>query len=398
MSLFTKQLGLAAYFLQFTFLGITLFPLLAQSKISPKAEIASEKTKPLFKYMDETANLIFELQKYSTSLETFNNPKNQKAISKILSGLEKKSLNISKHTDTSTTAYRLSSEALTKHLRELNRLYNNGSRVYARWMSLSTPQLCASCHSQLPDRASHLWNLQEKDLIGTTIERADLLFSTWNYDGALKKYDELIRNYPSKLSSDPLELERALNKKLATFLRVKREIKNALSSFETDLLNKKLPESVVEKLKNWIVAIKNIEKTDKESKEMLEPKNLLKFISKTYSKSTHDEKDAPTKVYASGLLYEALHLHSDDEYTPQFLYWLGTSNQEQNRDFFFGLSQNYLRECVVKYPKHPIAKKCYEEYANEERLQWTGTRGYDPPAGLEKDLKALLDKVNVTKK
>ncbi len=384
--------------LSLTFISLILQVSPVSAKAAPKAQSKKEEMKPLFQHMDETASLVFELQKYATSLETFNDPKNQKAISKILSGLEKKSQSISKHVDTSTTAYRLSSEALTKHLRELNKLYNDGSRIYARWMSLSTPQLCASCHSQLPDTASHLWTLQEKDLKGSTLERADLLFSTWNYDEALKKYDELIRNFPSKISSDPLELEKALNKKLTIFLRVKREINNARTSFESDMLNKNLPESVSEKLKNWVTAIKKLDKNEKDSKELRQPKNLLKFIEKTYAKSSKDENDAPTKVYASGLLYEALHIHSDDEYTPQFLYWLGSSNQDYNRDFFFGLSQNYLRECTLRYPQHPIAKKCYEEYANEERLQWTGTRGYDPPAGLEKDLKSLLDKVNSNKK
>lgn len=365
----------------------------AQAKSIPDVKVDKISKKALPEEMMETANLIFELQLYSTSIDKFGDPKNEGEIKRILSALEKKSVNILKHAQINTTAYRVSGVALAKHLSDLNKTYNDGSRIYARMMSVSTPMLCASCHSQLPDSTSHVWKIDQKSLKGTTFERAEILFSTWHYDEALKLYDEIVRGYPGKSSSDPYEVERSLNKKLSIFLRSKRDPKAARLSFEADLKNKKLAEGISERLKFWVKSLKDIEKSQSTYESYDKPEKLLEFVNKVYSEPNESEANAPLRVYTSGLIYQALHQHPKDKYSPEFLYWLAKSDQDYNRDIFFGLSQNYLRECVVQYPKHPIAKKCYDDYASEERAQWTGSRGYDPPPGLEKDLRNLKAKL-----
>jgi hypothetical protein len=64
-----------------------------------------------------------------------------------------------------------------------------------------------------------------------------------------------------------------------------------------------------------------------------------------------------------------------------------------NNQFFFSLSDQYLKECITRFPKSATAKKCFAEYDYQTRLAYTGSSGENLPEDVANelmDLKGLL--------
>ena len=47
------------------------------------------------------------------------------------------------------------------------------------------------------------------------------------------------------------------------------------------------------------------------------------------------------------------------------------------------------RECIVNYPAHPFAEKCYYEFESETVLSYSGSSGTHVPKDVRDDLKEL---------
>jgi len=372
----------------------------SEKKPPNEAEVApnttsSEPTTPHLKVtMYQVADLVLKLQNFATSSEKFSSDENHPKVQSILDDLSKKSTAILKHSEIKTTAYRLSGEALDRHFQDLKEVYRNGNPMYARWMAAATPMACASCHTQLPNSPPPLFNLTKDEIAGSPSDRAEILFATRNYDVALNLYDNIIRGHerPTTDFKQEVQLEKALNRKLVILLRIKRDINLAQASFGEDLKNTALPKYLKIRIASWIKKLPELQKKFGHL-ENANSKTILRHIGKEYARGRLNEDNVTEQIYVSGLLYEILHQHSQDSYTPQLLYVLSLVDTDLNKDFFFGLSQSYLRECINRFPKHPIARSCYKEYALEERAMWSGSGGYRPPVKLEEELNNLKSKL-----
>ena len=49
----------------------------------------------------------------------------------------------------------------------------------------------------------------------------------------------------------------------------------------------------------------------------------------------------------------------------------------------------YLKQCVIEYPKNPIAEKCLVEYENFITVGFTGSGGTHTPADVAQELKMM---------
>jgi hypothetical protein len=96
-----------------------------------------------------------------------------------------------------------------------------------------------------------------------------------------------------------------------------------------------------------------------------------------------------TYLKISGLLYEYLEHHPDTALMPEILFWLARCDRALNNNFFYSLADMYLKECVLKYPKHPIALNCFHEYEDSVTLGYTGSSGVHMPSDVLGDLNKM---------
>ena len=52
--------------------------------------------------------------------------------------------------------------------------------------------------------------------------------------------------------------------------------------------------------------------------------------------------------------------------------------------FYFSLADLYLKHCVLKYPRHPYAKRCFQEFENYINYTYVN-QGEKIPPGINRE-------------
>ncbi len=373
----------------FLFLGTT-------ASSNPIKEKKTAEAQPVMGvFLDEVKSLY----PYIVSYEKFSSKQKESEIKQHIEVLLKNSSQLSHFDSFKSLNFKLTTNVMQEHIARLSETFNSGNKIYAHWMLGSLLQGCASCHAQLSSRVTPAYSLMPKDFKGSLFEKAEVFFATRNFSEALKNYNAIIESYPKlgaseeKVSAD--QLETALRKKLAIFLRIERDPATALVNLNADSANEKLPKNLRELIAAWT---KNLQRKELLGLSKAEKHSFSKLekLSKTWlqekggdSLSNMNPDLAPQILLLSGAWYEFLTSTSTPEQTASALYWLSISDRLLNMSYFFSMSDLYLRECIEAYPKSKIAKQCFKEFEKSIEFQYSGSRGLDIPA----ETKLLLNKL-----
>lgn len=332
-----------------------------------------------------------DLLPYSSSEEKFADPKNSKFI---LDKLQENSdlIKKAKHTkQLKTPTMQISQEVLENHFDEIARIYRVGNKSFARWQFNSTVPICMSCHTQAPSASRH-WDLAELTKGETDLfNKAELLFMGRDFDSALKLYDELINEYPAK--GKDLNLEKALERKVVIFSRVKRNFDDGIKSLEVNLKNKKLPLYLQKNIKAWIASFKIEKKEGYPNPATSNDEQIKKYATKELKINLWDDMTDSLNprlvknLTASGILYEYLNTHPKTTIKPDILYWLGVIDSQLESNLFYSLSDLYLKQCMSEFSSHPTAKKCFDQYKQNTITSYSGSAGTFLPPEVKKELK-----------
>jgi hypothetical protein len=360
--------------------------------------------------MHEFLDHILSLQPVLTSQDTFNDPKNKMLIEDELTALHKLTDQAAGHSTFGKTQYRFSRQALHDQFDSASRAYNYGNKEYARDSLNASLSLCMSCHTQLPAPArpsSFLTKLvKTPQLPEDMYKQAELVFVMWEYDWALALYDQIIAEYPkNKLKSE--KIRQALERKLTIFARVKRDPKAAIVSFKKDLRNQGLPDYLKNNIRFWITEFESWNKNGTIDVKAMDDAGLEKYVSqnldlikdpalieKTPNAKKVDSPNMVSYLKISGILFEYLNTHPDTKLKPEILYRLSLCDSKINYNFFYSLSDLYLKECVVSYPKFPIAQKCFDQYKNKVLSRYMVHYQNEVPDEVKAELKELESKLN----
>jgi len=100
------------------------------------------------------------------------------------------------------------------------------------------------------------------------------------------------------------------------------------------------------------------------------------------------------RVWLRGQLYHYLNDKPKPDEIPKILYWLAVADRSIAYNFYFSMTDLYLKHCVLKYPKHPYAPRCYHEY--REYVAYNYTRnGMPVPAGIKKEISEMQVKLGI---
>ena len=371
-------------------LGILSFLLLVSPTQATDSSSLDDRAR-LMVLMHSLEKEMSALRPYLVSDREFRNPKAKKPIADALGRLDnalemQRPERIDKNPSLS-----LNLSMMSYHFHRVKQVFELGGYDYARRNLNATTAFCVACHTQVPAVAKGSLSAWNVDTHQGGLEDAEFLFITRRFDLALAIYDRLARGFGSnKLKPD--QLSELYNRKIAIFARVFRDPKTAIANLKLDLENQKLPIDVQQNLKAWIVSFESWEKESPQMSTMPVQQFLAKVRaerpSKPFRAIAASDPNLVSYLRISGLLYDHLAREAGNAQAQEILYDLALYEKQLAKLYWFSLYQSYLRECVLKFPKKPLTKTCYELYESDITDQFAAEL-IPVPESIRNNLEAL---------
>lgn len=332
---------------------------------------------------------INNMSPYLTSTRTFESEAGKKQIKSSLDKLTSK-LEYPPKTLTGSPGFEITLDLLADHLQKTKQIFDKGEMDYARMRVAGITNLCASCHLQNPvAKPTSPFATFNSKADQVSFQNANFFFLIRRFDLALAQFEKLIREYPQSGASSE-ELSEAFRKRLAVYVRVLRTPKLGALALQEDLKNDKLPSDIRQAVTEWIGALNKLANEPRDVADYKTPK-LIEYVVKRIP--THPNRKIPTSdpqlinmLYLSGLLYERLYKEADTKHTQELLYYLAVCERSLAPVIWYSISEIYLKECVVRYPKKPFTKKCFNAYEEGMRERFMGRA---PPEPVRESIEAL---------
>jgi hypothetical protein len=288
---------------------------------------------------------------------------------------------------------------LRENIASSKEAFEKGNKDYALWSLREITTQCLDCHTRLPATHPSSFQQGEKHIDKSKFDSL--------YNLALAQL--IVRLYPEAKATFTQDLERKiLRKEYADLFLPLQQI----LLIQTKIF--KRPQGMIKILENY-KAKKGFTVADYETMNHW-MKRLKKWKHMPYLKGLNSDKDVEQFIqeimrplfkednvyignfdvdllFASGLLSNYLYEHPDSKKGPELIYWLGMADKYLMRENFFGSGERFLKECINRYPDHPIAKKCFKEYEESMIFNYSGSRGTDIPPDVKKELQELSKKV-----
>jgi hypothetical protein len=322
-----------------------------------------------------------ELRPYINSEEEFKNPKNREKVKALLKSLENK-IDENEVKDLSKAAgFDVTYGLLGNHIRETNYLYEHEIYGPAHNNLRATTGLCIMCHERLPKPASLEYNTfigKEKPV--DNLSDAEFYYIAHEFDQAMTIYDSVIRKYDG--TPKDFDFDQIYKRKIAFFARIQRNPKAAIANLKADIANAKLPSEVKRNLKDWIQYFEKWSKEGSKDPSKLSDKKFLEYVKAETEKYASGQKIQISDPYIvdllrlSGLLYEKIFKKPNKAYAAEMLYLLAKCERDLSPIQKYSLSDIYLKECVISYPKSSVAKQCFNDYEISMKLKFTSDSEY----------------------
>jgi len=349
-------------------------------------------------FMDQMLNEIFTLKPFIVSSESFMDPKNDKTIKDSLNKMISISKKIHHEGKIKNTGFMVPSQVLESQLEQTGEIFKSGSKPYALWMLKSTLGACMSCHTQLPAVSTRFSTLNQSHVLTNPFDEAEFLFVIRNFDEALPLYSKSLKGYPKNQVSIE-NLEKALYRQLFYYVRVKRDFASLVTTLQDDQTNRDLPKHLQAKIKEFAKVAQSMKKDTYPAFAAGKDEEVRKYA-ETALKDELSGKfgfENPKKelnyLKVSSVLYQYLNENPQTRLKPDILYWLSFCESHATHKAFYSLPELYLKQCVLEFPKNPVAKKCLTEYQDMVTMAYTGSSGTQLPKNIEAELKAMQELV-----
>lgn len=354
-------------------------PLFAQ----PSAELKTEMRK--FK------SIIEGLKPYMMDNQKFNAKENEKDITAQIEHLRSQIESTAHRGYLIREDYKTTLAMLSEHVRSTEKNFAAGRKDFARYMLHNSLQTCISCHSRLPANTAPF--MDDVPLAKNKIRfaEAEFLFATRRFSEVTPVFETLVQNYPKNdLSlSDAMG---ALDYTATLYARILRDPKGGAKAFTAILKKKNLPPFLTEDVEGWrdyFDAWGRQKPFEFEGKKDTDVIAAVEGILKEEKRDPYYLRDRSNDIAflrASGLLHEFLIHFPESPLRPQAYYLLGQSYLSLSQQFFTGVDQMYLKQCIQDFPKSPVAKKCYNLLEESIYLGYSGSSGTHVPYDVLQEL------------
>ena len=353
------------------------------------------QVKPL---MGEMLVELFKLKPYIASEEKYIDPKNHEVIDNSLKKMVNLSQKINHEMIIQRSGQLVSSDVLTQQLKEAQAVYNNGNMNYSLWILKSTLNVCMSCHTQGPAKSTSFTEMNKDHVLANPFEEGEFLFVIRSFTDAMKSYEVAIKGYPkNKVTS--LEVEKVVFRQLFYYVRVARNFHELLDALKEDASNRELPASLQKKIKDLRAAAEEMKNEKYPVFKDSEEDGLRKYVETSLKDelggkfSFYNPAKALNYLKVSSVLFEYLSKYPGTRLKPDILYWLSFCESHYSRSTFYSLPELYLKQCVLEFPKSPVAKKCLVQYQDLVAIAFTGTKGTHIPEAVASQIKTMQELV-----
>lgn len=272
-----------------------------------------------------------------------------------------------------------------------------GQVDFSRTQVKSTLNHCFRCHSVTQAGSSAPWKLDEVVTFNLPpVEKADLLVATRKYDEALSFMEKLL-NSGDLLKTRAFDFESLLRRYLALIIRVENAPQRALKEMERILSREETPHYIVEQglgwkrsLKDWAQEMKSTRKS-----KITSAKDMFQEVEKRFQKAAaiqQYEKDHAGDVEylrATAALHQGMKFATKPIDQARGLYLLGKAYEILDELGSWTLHESYYEACLLKEPKSPVAKQCFNRLEASIYMGYSGSSGTHLPAEERARLKRL---------
>lgn len=285
-------------------------------------------------------------------------------------------------------SYQVSYEFISEYLLTLQAVLGKNDMDFARRHLYAMGEICSSCHTQ-DSTLRTLFQGISRNRFSSDIAFAEFSYMTREYDQAIEYYDKYLKSASEKTEWD---LIRPLQRILTVYAQVQNRPGEAIPVLRSyQGLPQHTPETRAE-LDNWIIGLESLLPMSKAydspvnfQRMMLDVARLLgpiESMSKTVSSTAQQEVE---RVWLRGRMFHYLSINPKPNEIPILLYWLSVADRSIAYNYYFSLANLYLKQCVLKYPAHPYAQRCFMEYQYYIDHTYTD-QGENIPSGIIEEL------------
>lgn len=335
--------------------------------------------------------IIDGLRPYMTDAQKFNAKENEKEIAAQIEQLRIQIESTAHRGYLIRNDYKTTLAMLSDHVRSTEKNFDAGRKDFARYMLHSSLQTCISCHSRLPANSAPFLEAEPIAKDKVTFAEAEFLFATRQFSEVTPVFEALVEHYPKNKMAVGDVME-ALDYIATLYARILQDPKGGAKAFSSILKQKNLPPFLTEDIAAWRdyfeawAKQKPFEIENKKDTDVIAAaENILKE-EKQDPFYLRDRSNNIAFLRASGLLHQFLVRFPDSPLVPQAYYLMGQSYLSLSQQFFTGVDQMYLKQCIQGFPKNPVAKKCYNLLEESIYLGYSGSSGTHVPYDVLQEL------------
>lgn len=317
--------------------------------------------------------------------------KDARYIDRALTALSKKFQQAQPYITTRSDTYQISYEFISQYLEVLKSVVKTKDVDYTRSYLNALGEICSSCHTQ-DTTLRTLFHGATREDFDSDFAFAELNYMTRDYDKAISYYEKYLDSPQRKTELDIIQ---PLQRIMTICLQIKNNPAQATKILHKYTSLKQHTALTRAEINGWIEGLQALQRVGVSRVEKPSFNTLKDFVKKYLGDPDQlslDIQSSPReeveRVWLRGQLYHYLNRHPNAGEVPIVLYWLAVTDRAIVHNFYFSLADLYLRQCVLNYPGHPYARRCFNEY--KKYIDFTYQhQGEKIPRGLIQEIAAM---------
>ena len=290
--------------------------------------------------------------------------------------------------DKKPAGYQISYEFISQYLAVVKDVLKHDDVDYARSHLYALGEICTSCHTQ-DTTLRTLFGGTTRDQLPDDYAFAELNYMTRNYDEAVRYYEKFLDSPGRKTE---LQIIQPLQRIITIYTQVENNPADGIKILKKYRHLKQHTPVTLAELDNWIRGLKVLKSDGVSNKTPVTFANLQVYVKKYLGSSEHlplqnqsSATEEVQRVWLRGQLYHYLNHAPKENEVPMLLYWLAVVDRSIAYNFYFSLADLYLKQCVLKYPAHPYAQRCFDEFKNYADYTYL-RQGQEIPSGIQQEI------------
>jgi len=285
-------------------------------------------------------------------------------------------------------------ELLTEDIHEMTKSFEEGKKDYSFWMMKETMTMCLDCHARLPQGVTSSFQNGELSVNTQKIQTPYELGLAYMI---VRRFVDAKQNFTRDIQDNIIrknfsEIIPSLKHILMIETKIKKDPVTMISIIDDYTRKNNFPSFITKELRGWKRRLL-VWKDEKLLSGLSNESELKDFIKRRLlplkRKGEYKDEFKVDLLFASGIISTYFFENQNSPSAPEIGLWLGWMEKRLKKDEFMSSGDLFLKQCIRKYSKHPVAKECLEEYKESVEFDFTGSGGTSIPKEIARELEEL---------